>query len=434
MIMKSKRIKSVVAGIALALCVAFAAVFGGCRAKDGRDGINGKDLNIFDIYEAAKQETGNYDMTFEEFLKEYLSYTPGELEEATSLKAAINKSLMSAVTVQADFSSANASNRGSGVIIDIDRIKGDMLVITNCHVLYNAAGNGKYSDSVYLWLYGSESSYPQVNAANAIPAKIVGASLNYDLALLKVTASDLVKRSKAERARWSRAEENYLGETVYAVGNANDQTLSANVGYISKDLEAVTVDIGSDKYTYNVMRTSATISAGNSGGGLFNGSGELVGIVNAKGKDTVGVGYAIPSSTARRIINRMILDNDGTEKHYVRLLQCGIDVYVSDSYSTGLNDKGFAEIYEQVTVKSIKDTNDPAFNKIETGDVITRVKIMQDGGTIEDMKINRLHNFTDLLLSVEVGNTVQITVLRGEKGEEKVFTLNYKASHFGQIA
>ena len=432
--MRSKRIRAIVAGIALALCVAFAAVFGGCRAKDGRDGINGKDLNIFDIYEAAKQETGNYDMTFEEFLKEYLSYTSGELEDATSLKAAINKSLMSAVTVQADFSSVSASNRGSGVIIDVDRTKGDMLVITNCHVLYNAAASGnRYSDSVYLWLYGSESSSPQANAANAIPAKIVGASLNYDLALLKVTANDLVKRSKAERARWSRAEENYLGETVYAIGNANDQMLSANVGYISKDLEAVTVDIGSDKYTYNVMRTSATINAGNSGGGLFNGSGELVGIVNAKGKDAVGVGYAIPASTARRIINRMILDNDGTEKHYVRLLNCGIDVYVSDSYSTGLNDKGFAEIYEQVTVKGIKDTHDPAFNKIETGDVIARVKIMQDGGTIEDMQINRLHNFTDLLLSVEVGNTVQITVLRGENREEKVFTLNYNSSHFGQV-
>ena len=427
------------AGIAISACVALSSLMGGCITSKGRDGINGKDLNIFDIFQAAKEQTGNPDLTFEEFLREYLSYNAGELEEATSLRASINRSLLSAVSVRADFSlrgSGESTGSGSGVIVDVDVAKGDMTVVTNCHVIYNSGAEGDgYSDNIRLWLYGSESYYPKVNTDNAVTAKIAAASKTYDLAVLTVTGSELVKKSKAQAARWSKSEEIYLGETVYAIGNPTVGSgeagmISANVGYVSKDLETVSIDIGDpEKYNYNVMRVSAAINSGNSGGGLFNYAGELVGIANAKGAaDTVGIGYALPASTVRRVVSRMIADNDGTEKHDVHLLKSGIRLTVTDSYSTGLNEKGFAEIYEQVTVAGIDPG--PALEKVKTGDVITHVKVLRGETVIEDLDIKREHNFTDAMLSVEAGDSVLITASRGGAGVGSLIEITYSYTDF----
>ena len=434
------RLKTIIVGIVLTACVAVSAIFGGCKGESGRDGLNGKDLNIFDIYETTKEQTGNPDLTFEEFLKEYLSYSNDELDKATSLRASVNKSLLSAVTVRADFSYRNTevkyTNNGSGVIIDINRDNGDLTIVTNCHVVYNSEAVGdRYSQSVHVWLYGNESQYTQVNSANAIEAQIIGASKSYDLAVLKVTGSELVKRSKAEKAKWVKGEEHYLGETVYAVGNANDDMISANVGYISKDLEVVSVNLGDATYNYSVVRTSALINSGSSGGGLYNYAGELTAIVNAKGSsDAIGVGYALPASTVKRVVNRMISDyySDGKERRDVRLVKSGIQVTVKDSYSTGLNEQGLAEIYEQVTVTGV--SFGPAFNVLRTGDIIKHIKITRQDGIIEDLDVNREHNFKDAMLSVEAGDVVSITVVRDGEERSKPLKITYSASDFERLA
>uniref|UniRef100_UPI003FD87FC3 trypsin-like serine protease n=1 Tax=Catenibacterium sp. TaxID=2049022 RepID=UPI003FD87FC3 len=58
----------------------------------------------------------------------------------------------------------------------------------------------------------------------------------------------------------------------------------------------------------SVIQTDAAVSPGNSGGGLFNGNGDLIGIVNAKSSDTnsEGRGFAIPSNTALKIAKELI--------------------------------------------------------------------------------------------------------------------------------
>ena len=58
----------------------------------------------------------------------------------------------------------------------------------------------------------------------------------------------------------------------------------------------------------SVIQTDAAVSPGNSGGGLFNGNGDLIGIVNAKSSDTnsEGLGFAIPSNTALKIAKELI--------------------------------------------------------------------------------------------------------------------------------
>lgn len=435
------------ATVGIALTLGVSAAFGGCNSLTPRDGVDGKDLNIYDIYEAAKVESGNANLTFTEFLREYLSYNPDEIEHAVTLQTAINNSLLSSVSIRSQFdeylnsygnATKDAAYSGSGVIIDIDRANGDMTVVTNCHVVYSSKAyrygiSDGYSDEIYLWLYGSESEYKETYKNTAIPATLIAASKNYDVAVLKVTGSDVVKKSQARAASWSTAEEVYLGETVYAIGNANSQKMSANVGYISKDLEEIEVDLGdSSPYSYNVLRTSAAINSGNSGGGLYNIGCEIVGLVNAKSKsDVTGFGYALTAASTRRVVQSM-LDNYAkthAEAHAVSLFNHGIAVEVADMYSTGLNDKGYAEIYEKVQVKNAPVGT--AFGgKLNSDDLLKHIKITRGGSVIEDIDINREHNFHDVMLSVRSGDTVEITVERN--GSNK--TVSVTATGFKNVA
>lgn len=438
--MKRTAIKKTIAAAVAVITLGATAFFGGCNAQSSREVINGKDLNIYDIYAAAKLESGNADMTFTEFLKEYLSYTSDELEHQASIKGAINRSLMSSVSVQSvvkeyeyGVERENAYS-GSGVIIDVGGEKdesgkmksrtGDMLVVTNCHVVYSAkskrySSDDGFSDNIHVWLYGSESIYEETYRNNAIPARLIAASKTYDVAVLKVEGSELVKMSKVVAAKWAEQEEVYLGETVYAIGNANSQFMSANIGYVSKDLEYVKVDLGTsgkqEIFEYGVMRTSVDINSGNSGGGLFNLDGEITGLINSKSKsEAAGFGYALTAASTRRVVQSM-LDNyklNGGETHYVKRVKHGITVDVSDMYSTGLNEDGYAEIYEQVRVKAVE--NGAARGKLQSGDILKNIKITRENAVIENMAITREHNFYDVMLSVRAGDKVTFTVKRGD--------------------
>lgn len=416
--MNLKKMKRVAAGVVLTGLLAVTAIFGGCAGTVGRDGANGKDLTVHDLYEAAKSIPGNEDMTFEEFLREYLSYDSGELENAASLVASVNRSLMSGVSVRSKINERSGgqvvttSYFGSGVILDVDRTSGDMTVLTNCHVVYSVEGEFNlsgmlldgYSNDITLWLYGSEYL-----DGEAISAEIIATSKYYDVALLKVSGSSVVKRSHAIAAEWTINEEIYLGETVYTIGNANANKMSASVGYVSKDLETITVNMD-ESYKYDVIRVSTPINSGNSGGGLYDRSGELVGLVNSKSREDAG-GFALPASKTKRVVERMLTSYNGVETHGVTVIRHGIEVEATDSYSTGLNKDGFAELYERVEVTNVAVGK--AYEKLKKGDVITNVKVVRGTETVEDMPIMRVHNFLDVMLAVMPGDTVTITYVDG---------------------
>lgn len=448
-----KKTAAVLASVAvLAFTPALAGCFGfnGRDGADGKDGLNGKDLTIYDIWQETKVRTNNPDLTYDEFLKEYLSFSSEVLEQSSSLQGSINRSLMSGVSIITTFDEyANvigfggyhqvvkeASYYGSGVILDVNRQSGDMIVVTNCHVVYSASArtstsgvldtaNG-FAKSVDLWLYGSEFI-----ESNAIKADIIGASKSYDLAVLKVSGSDLVKSSQAVAAQWCGGEECFVGETVYAVGNADGKKLSSSVGYISKDSEEVTVDMGSssrsEEHTYRVLRTDTAINGGNSGGGLFNKYGELVGIVNAKtiAQEIDNMGYALPAATCKRVVQRMISDN--SPNYGVEVVTVGLECEVTHSYTTGLNANGLAEIKEVITVSGVKDDS-PLRNKINTGDILKNITVRRNGTVIENTDIRRMHNITDALISVNPNDGVTFTVERD--GQTLDITVSFQASSF----
>lgn len=219
-----------------------------------------------------------------------VSYTSasssGELS-GTEVAAAISPSVVSIMTeeVQMSYSwygSQVVSGAGSGIILSEDGY-----IITCAHVVDGA-------DTITVTTYdGTEYQ-----------AEVVGSDTEDDIAVLKIDAEGLTPATIGD------SSEVQTGETVYAAGNPGG-TLSGTLtdGIVSAVNREITVSLDSgETITLNVIQTNAAVSPGNSGGGLFDSTGALIGIVNAKssGEDQEGLGFAIPINTAMEIATDII--------------------------------------------------------------------------------------------------------------------------------
>ena len=287
-----------------------------------------QDLNIYDIYYAFLEESGE-DYTFLEFLEYYFGDIAVDAQEAASLQSVINHSLLSSVSVLSTFttSGSKSSYVGSGVIVDVNEY-GDAYIVTNAHIVIDADADEKYCDTLNIFLYGNDVSgvdftvssgaVTNINGISSSYIQIIGCSATYDIAVLKVTGSDLLaeryQSGTVVAATFSEDDEVFVGESVYAIGNPSGEGLSVTTGIISRDSETIYLNIDGTSRSYRVMRTDAAVNGGNSGGGLFNTSGEIVGIVNSKSDSdsTDNMGYVLPSSYVRRIVQSMIDNYEDT--------------------------------------------------------------------------------------------------------------------------
>jgi len=167
---------------------------------------------------------------------------------------------------------------GSGVILT-----GDGYIVTNHHVID-----------------GASTVKVRLTNGQTYTAALAGADSQTDLAVLKIDAADLPAAKLADSST-VRA-----GDFVIAIGNPLGE-LGGTVteGIISALDREVTID----ERPMTLLQTSAAVNPGNSGGGLFNLDGELVGIVNAKssGSDIEGLAFAIPTDTVQEISQELIL-------------------------------------------------------------------------------------------------------------------------------
>ncbi len=199
------------------------------------------------------------------------------------------QALLSAVSIECPVFNGKIS--GAGVVLQVDKTKGDAYIITNYHVVYY--GNSIVSQ-IYVYIYGQE--YNEFK----IPATYVGGSSSYDIAVLKISGSDIIKNSNVVPAKVDIGQM-YAGETVVAVGNPDGGGISATKGIVSVDSEQINLTLADNTAgTMTVMRIDAAVNGGNSGGGLYDKNGNLVGIVNAKIQDEEieNMAFAIPSVVA----------------------------------------------------------------------------------------------------------------------------------------
>lgn len=315
---------------------------------------------------------------------------------STQVAQMISPSVVSIMTEQVKtnqfwFGYQIASGAGSGVIISEDGY-----ILTCAHVVG-----------------GATTITVTTSAGDEFPATVVGSYTDGDIAVIKMDAEDL------QAAIIGDSDQVQLAEAVYAVGNPGG-TLSGSItdGIISATDRTITVSVEEEArpssnpfssvtnkiITLNVFQMSAAVSPGNSGGGLFNGKGELIGIVNAKstGESQEGLGFAIPVNRALEIASAFI--NDG--------------VYEDPSAKT--ND-GILEI----TVVELDEIRARLYGVEKAGVYIQAVK---EGGasdgllqvkdrilSVDDDIVTTLHDLSSLIAKHHSGEAVTISVERGGK-------------------
>ncbi len=342
-----------------------------------------------------------------------------------------SKAILSAVSVYCKFERQYTSgfypntqtqtkeytSAGSGVIYKLDKGSGDAYVITNYHVVYDANSNttNRISEDISLYLYGQEAP------AYAIPATYIGGSMKYDIAVLKVEDSAVLAASNAVEADIESSDSIAPLETVIAVGNPEMKGLSVTVGHVNVDSEDISIT-GADNVTsitMRVIRIDTPVNSGNSGGGLFNSKGELVGIVNAKVLDSniENIGYAIPSNIAKNIADNIIYYCDGKDEESVYRCVMGVKPGVGARSTVYDENTGIITKLELIGISEVTEGS-VADGKLFAGDKINSITV--DGVKVE---VTRLHHVFDTMLTARAGSTVTVNVTRNGESFDVTLTM-----------
>ncbi|MBQ7377831.1 MAG: trypsin-like peptidase domain-containing protein [Clostridia bacterium] len=375
-----------------------------------------------DIEDAHFNEKGELVVTYKDGSTQTLGGAESGEGAAPSVNLTVNgtesdianattKGLQSAVTVL-----VGGSISGSGVIYLMDKSAGDAFIITNYHVVYDSY-RGRVSNELSLYLYGAE--YESLE----IPATYVGGSMYYDIAVLRIEDSERLRSSTAvATVELADSDLTSVGTEAIAVGNPRGLGLSATYGIVSVDSESITMKAADESTTVSlrVLRIDTAVNNGNSGGGLYDACGKLIGIVNAKISSTSveNIAYAIPSNVVRAVADNIIDHCYGTSLQTVQRPTLGISISLKDSSAVINTETGGLSIVETVIVSS-DVTSGPAKGQLKRGDVLRSIKI-GDGAA---RSITRSYHAVDAMLDARVGDTVEITVLRGNDSVTASFTV-----------
>ena len=263
------------------------------------------------------------------------------------------------------------SGAGSGVIISSDGY-----ILTCAHVV-----DGASTITVTI----GDKDYT---------ATLVGEDTTSDIAVIKIDADGLTP------ATVGNSDSLKVGQSVMAVGNPLGE-LGGTVtgGMISALNRSVTIQGSSSVNTMSLIQMDASVSPGNSGGGLFNMNGELVGIVNAKSSssDAEGLGFAIPINDAIKVAQELLENGYVTGRPYLGITylavtdaqtaaQLGVNaygVYVVEVIKGGPAEKAGLQAGDRIvsvdgTEIASKDDLGTLMQKHAAGDTLS-ITIARDG-------------------------------------------------------
>ena len=268
------------------------------------------------------------------------------------------------------------SSLGSGFIISSDGY-----IVTNNHVVEDAS-------EVKVTL----------NDNRTFTAKVIGTDPTTDVALVKIDATDL------PNIPFGESDALRLGEWVLAIGSPYGLQSTVTAGIISA--KARNLDIIPSQFRIeSFIQTDAAVNPGNSGGGLFDANGDLVGIINAKssGDNVEGLGFAIPISNATDIIDELIANGEVTSRPTLGVslydvtdrntaAQLGVDstgVYIVQIVQGGSADRAGLQTGDRIISVDGTEVNSTeevraALNEHSTGEQMN-MEIERDGNTIEVM-------------------------------------------------
>ena len=260
-----------------------------------------------------------------------------------------------------------ASALGSGFIIDAKGI-----VITNNHVIQ-----------------GAEDIIVRVDGEKEFEAQVIGADPLSDIAVLQIKS-----KQKFIPVKFGNSDKSRIGDWVLAIGNPFGLGGTVTSGIIS----ARNRSIGLSRYE-DFIQTDASINVGNSGGPLFNMDGDVIGINTAilGQSGSIGIGFAIPSNSAKRVIDQLIKYGE-TKRGW---LGVRIQVVTKEIADVEKLDKPRGALVASVA------ENSPSYKAgIKAGDIILEF----NGILIKEMK-----ELPKIVAQTEVGKNVEVKVWRNGK-------------------
>ena len=393
-------------GVKLAKCASFALIFGlvAGTAFEGSSYVAGSLFGTRDKEVSAVPDTGSS----EDVLK---------IGEDTQTSAPLT---------------ATASSTRDGVVSIVEQCMTSIVAITNMsQVQYQnwfgqvqkyevpSAGSGIIVGENKDYLYIATNNHVVESATTltirfsddtTASAEIKGTDVSTDLAVIQVKKADIDSGtlSNIKVATLGDSSKIKVGSQAIAIGNALGYGQSVTAGYISAlEREVTTQDENSgNSYTNKLIQTDAAINPGNSGGALLNKNGEVIGINSSKYNDTAveGMGFAIPSNTAKPIIEDLITKEQVSDDKaaYLGIHGENVTAAVTEAYN----------MPEGVFVKEVFKGTAAEQYGIKAGDIITSL----DGRDIATMEV--LHT---RLSYYEAGSQVEIIVQRPmQNGYEEV--------------
>ncbi|MBS7316414.1 MAG: trypsin-like peptidase domain-containing protein [Clostridiaceae bacterium] len=261
--------------------------------------------------------------------------------------------------------------KGSGVIVSPDGY-----IVTNNHVIADAT-------KVYVTLSNGQS----------YDATVIGADDATDLGLIKIEAKDLLA------AKFGDSEGIRKGDAAIIIGNP--------LGYLDGSVSAGvisatgrTLNFSDGTTLHNLIQTDAAVNPGNSGGGLFDSYGALIGVVCAKTSSTEveGLGFAIPVSTVRTVIQ------DLKDYGYVTGRPAlGINaIEVNDAYTAMYNKLPRLGVYVTGFISSEAENG----SELKIGDCIV---------SINGVEVTTTSEILAAIYPLSVGDEVEVVVYRNSE-------------------
>ena len=226
---------------------------------------------------------------------------------------------------------------GTGIVLSEDG-----LILTNAHVIAGC-------DSAVVVLQNEEE----------FEAALVGADSTSDIAVLKIESKGLTP------AVFGDSEKLTVGESVAAIGNPLGEEFRATLtdGIIS----AIDRGVSYDGHSMNLIQTNTAINEGNSGGALLNMYGQVVGVTNMKMMSSFssieGIGFAIPSTTVRIVVNALIKEGEVLGRPAVGITVGPIPEEAAKHY----------ELPHGLYVSDVSENSDAWQKGMRAGDIITAV-------------------------------------------------------------
>ncbi len=300
-------------------------------------------------------------------------------EGGLSLQQIYADNIASVVSISCSLPGGNST--GTGVILTHDGY-----IVTNSHVVE-----------------GARAVSIELTDGRSFSASLVGSDAVSDLAVLHIKADNLVA------ATFGDSNSLQVGDSVAAIGDPLGKSLRGT--FTDGIVSAINRDVTIGGRTMTLIQTNAALNSGNSGGPLINCYGQVIGINTLKIGNFVdsagveGIGFAIPSSTVKVIVDQLI--DQG---------------YVSGRPTLGIKGEGVSLFYQRyylmpsgLFITELDPSSDAAAKGIQTDDILI---------SINGVYITSMDDLNYILYGSNVGDTVEAIIYRAGKQYRVYLTLS----------